>query len=280
MEYYAEYGSTPIADILDQTYPLPEYSSEDRFQALIFHLRARVSAVEPELRRSAALLGTPTAVLEALLAGDVHTMRAELAKESDGWGVLSSLLAYGGCLAADYEVLAAALREYEEIAMDPLQRRRLPISSGMLERRGYQHSDEASASGLTAAATDPRRVGTQQELLEALDCLHIRAGRPSMRTMEATASAIPEGANPKKHITRSHNTLSKVLKARDELPRPASFLAFVRGCGIADLDELAAWEEAYLRIEMRKHRARGRAVPDQNRKEVIWNQPTGPQSVR
>lgn len=277
---YADYGPTPTDDILDQTYPLPEYSPEDRLQALIFHLRVRVSAVEPDLRRGAALLGTPTAVLEALLAGDMHTMRAELVKESDGWGVLSSLLAYGGGLAADYEVLAAALREYEEIAMDPLQRRRLPISSGMLERRGYQHSDEAAASGLTAAATDPRRMGTQQELLEALECLHIRAGRPSMRAMEAKASAVPKGADPEKHIARSHNTLNKVLKASDELPRLVSFLAFVRGCGIADLDELAAWEDAYLRIEMRKHRVRGRAVPEQNRGEGIWNAPTGPQSVR
>ncbi|MBB6001336.1 hypothetical protein HNR25_005167 [Streptomonospora salina] len=279
MGEHTDDGPTPISDIFDQTYPLPEYSPEDRLKALIFYLRARAGAVEPELRRSAALLGTPTAVLEALLAGDMHTMRAELANEADGWGVLSSLLAYGGGLGAEYEVLAVALREFEEIAMDPLQRRRLPISTGMLERRGYQHSGEVATSGITAA-TDPRRAGTRQELLEALHCLHFRAGHPSMRAMETKASAIPEGADTDKHIPRSHNTLGKVHKSRERLPFLASFLAFVRGCGVAELAELAAWEDAYMRIEMPKQRARGRAIPDQSKGEGGWNSPTGPQSVR
>ncbi|MBB6122187.1 hypothetical protein [Nocardiopsis algeriensis] len=254
MGEHAARGLELTRTILDQTHPLSEFSPEDRLRALLFHLRARAGIDESTFRRTSTIdLGIPEPVVTAVVHGDIHALRA--ASQEHGWPTLASLLAYGGGLAADYSSLAAALAEYEEVMMRPRDRRLLPVSRTMLERRGYQHSAQTFLVDPTKAATDPRLVTTHAELVEALKCLRIRAGNPSLRTIADRSVHIPEGVDPAKHEPRSYNTINKVLRVEASGPQMIPVLAFVRGCGVTDATELAAWEKACSHIAIAKRRA-------------------------
>ncbi|WP_116247705.1 hypothetical protein [Nocardiopsis sp. FIRDI 009] len=278
MGEHAARGIKLTIEILDQTYPLSRFSSEDRFQALVFHLRARSGADEATFRQVCTdVLGIPEPVTTALVHGDIHALRTvlkDLDRDDDGWPLIASLLAYGDGLNADYGTLAAALAEFEEIVMPPGQRHRLALSRTMLEQRGYQHSDETFLDP-TEAATDPRRAVTHEDLVEALVCLHIRAGEPSLRDIAHRSLTIPEGVDPTKHQARSYNTISKVLKVEDRGPQMVAVLAFVRGCGVLDPKELKAWEDACYRIRRRK-RQRKLPPPREADTEEGWRAPSGP----
>ena len=95
--------------------PLDRFSPEDRLNTLIFYLRTHHKADAATLWDHASLLGIPPGVVETFLNGDIHTLHAEL-QQAGGWPILASLLAYGGGLAADLDVLATAQAEYEEIS--------------------------------------------------------------------------------------------------------------------------------------------------------------------
>jgi hypothetical protein len=269
---HAARGPELTKTILDQTHPLSEFSCEDRLRAILFHLRAQAGADENTFRRTSTVdLGIPEPVVSAVVHGDIHALRT--ATQDHGWPMLASLFAYGGGLAADYGSLAAALTEYEEIMMRPADRRLLPVSRTMLERRGYAHSAESFLEDPTEAATDPRQVRTHQELIEALECLRIRAGNPSLREIADRSAHIPEGVDPTKHEHRSYNTINKVLKAEAGGPQLIPVLAFVRGCGVTDPGQLAAWEAACTRIAIAKRKAS--APPDAEGQEG-WRAPSGP----
>ncbi|MCY9787930.1 hypothetical protein KIK06_29040 [Nocardiopsis sp. EMB25] len=281
MGEHAAHGSKLTSQILDQTYPLSRYSPEDRLQALIFYLRARVGADEVTFRRTCTVdLGIPEPVITALLHGDIHAAHAalaDLAQERDdhGWPLLASVLAYRGGLNADYGALAAALAEFEEIAMDPAARRLLPVSRTMLQRRGYQASAETFLADPMEAAVDPRLVHTHEELVEALECLRIRAGNPSLREIAARSATVPEGVDPTKHEHRSYNTLNKVLKVEESGPQMIPVLAFVRGCGVLEPEELVAWERVCARIRIAKRQDR-LPPPRGSDQQEGWRAPSGP----
>lgn len=272
-EHAAHDGPELTAQILDQVYPLGHYSPEERLQALLFHLHMGVGQDEAAFRRTCTVdLGIPEPVTHALLHGDTHALQAALADvaEEDRWPMLASVLAYSRALNADYGVLAAAHGEFEELQMPKVHRRKLPISRAMLDRRGYQSSAETFLENPVKAAADPRLVSTAEELLQALKCLRVQAGEPTLREIALRSEDIPEGADTTKHIPRSYNTIHKVTKDTDKLPPLQNVLAFARGCGLLDLGELKAWEEAWGRVRM------GPSVPPPRPREPGWRSPTGP----
>ncbi|OOC52433.1 MULTISPECIES: hypothetical protein [Nocardiopsis] len=273
MGEHAARGPELTKTILDQTHPLSEFSCEDRLRAVLFHMRARAGADENTFRRTSTVdLGIPEPVVSAVVHGDIHALRAAT-KDHGRWPILASLFAYGGGLAADYGSLAAALAEYEEIMMPVADRRLLPVSRTMLERRGYAHSAESFLEDPTEAATDPRQARTHLELIEALECLRIRAGNPSLREIADRSAHIPKGVDPTKHEHRSYNTINKVLKAEAGGPPLIPVLAFVRGCGVTDPEQLAAWEAVCTRIAIAKRKApASRKAGDQQG----WRAPSGP----
>lgn len=251
--------------LLDQYFPLSRYSAEDRLQALLFHLRARLGTEEDTFRRTCTeILGTPEPVVDALVTGNIPALYRAL-DQTGGWPVFASVLGYTDGLDADYGAFKAALAEYEELDMNPDQRRLLPLSSAMMRERGYQSSGETFMSNLAQAATDPRRASTHEELIEALECLRIRAGNPSLRDIAEASESVPEGADPAKHQPRSYNTLGKVLNYEEGGPHLVSLLAFVRGCGVTDLAELRAWERACVNIAIaRRQQEQGRSPTGPN----------------
>ncbi|MFE6309328.1 hypothetical protein [Nocardiopsis sp. NPDC057823] len=274
MGEHAAHGNELTAEILDQIYPLAQYSPEERLKALLCHLILSNARNEAMIRRTfTEVLGIPEPVTTALLHGDIHALQTALAesKHEDRWPLLASALAYGDGLNAAYGVLAAIHAEFEELQMPPTQRRKLPISRAMLDRRGYQSSSETFLENPAKAATDPRLASSAEELLQTLKCLRVQAGEPTVREIAQRSEDVPEGADATKHLSRSYNTIHKVLKDTDKLPSLVSVLAFVRGCGVLDLDELNAWEQAWVRIAMGKHSP---APPRPG--EQGWRSPTGP----
>lgn len=130
--------------------------------------------------------------------------------------------------------------------METSQRHLLPLTDAVLHRRGYRSAD---ATEPVLDTTNPHAVGTREELLQALRCLRISQGNPSLRTMSQQSETIPEGLDERKHRARSYNTLRWLVHPTTPSETTlVNVLAFVRGCGITDPDLLRAWEEAYLRV--------------------------------
>jgi hypothetical protein len=265
-----------VVELLDQILPLSRFSPEDRLRGLVLYLRARAGANETTFRRATTDLGIPGPVATALLHGDIPAARDALKGLAHDlgapWPVIASWLGYGGGLAAEYAAMVAFHNEWEEIDTYPAARRPLPVSRTMLAQRGYQSTLESFRADPTEAATDPRGVTTPAELIEALECLRIRAGNPSLRDIAERSETVPEGADPTKHIPRSYNTVHKVLKGGSRAPHLVSVLAFARGCGVLDLEELAAWEAACTRIAIVSRRPPEPRAPG----EEGWRAPSGP----
>lgn len=251
--------------LLDRYFPLSSTSVEDRVKAVLFHLMKSLGLEDEAFRRLCTEdLGTPEPVIDALVSGDIPALYKELAR-SGGWPVFASLLAYSDGLNADYATLRALQAEYEELDMDPRQRWLLPLSRSMMRERGYQPSGESFMDALTEAACDPRKVSNYEELIEALECLRISAGSLSLRDIAKNSQSVPKGADTNKHQVRSYNTINKVLTQVEGGPPLQATLAFVRGCGVQDLEELKAWEKACVRISIEIYkRGRGRSSTGPN----------------
>ncbi|HEX2316068.1 MAG TPA: lipoyl domain-containing protein [Thermomonospora sp.] len=106
-------------------------------------------------------------------------------------------------------------------------------------------------------------VGNREQLAALLRELHVRAGAPSLRTLERWAAARPDEA------MLSKSTVSDMLKG-SRLPKMAVLTGFVRACG-AGPDDVTAWRRAWERVAAAE-RARalaGRTERDRMREEVL-----------
>lgn len=260
--------------MLDQQMPPDRYSPEDRLNALLFHLRARIRADQAALRKHARLLGTPQGAIEALIRGDMHTLYAELDGEG-GWPVLASLVAFGGGLDAGLDVLAAVKSEYEVIALGE-QRPHLPTTAEELHRRGYRVRRRSRTP--VEEVTDPKQVNTFPQLVQALRLLRSSRGDPPYREMAARSVHRLPGWNPELHEPRSHSGMQNAVK-EDARPRLAAVLAFVRGCGVTDPQVGRAWEAAHARAAVHEELKHLPRYPPRLRDTVEeWaaRTPTGP----
>ncbi|MFC9941363.1 hypothetical protein [Nocardiopsis alba] len=236
--------------MLDQQMPLSDYSPEDRLNALILALRARSRADPATLWAQARLLGTPPDAMEALMNGDMRNLHAALAASAPpgatdaGWSMLASLLAYGDGFNADLDELATAQAEYEEIALGE-KRPRLSTTASSLNDRGYRFGVRRPQTPV-AEVTDPGRVNTYPELVQALLFLRTCRGTPSYREMAAlSVRHLSEWDAFGAHQSRSHTGMQRVTKSKK--PRAPAVLAFVRGCGVTSPQAGRAWADACAR---------------------------------
>ncbi|MBX9390735.1 hypothetical protein ACFPZ0_20535 [Streptomonospora nanhaiensis] len=260
------WGGSPtvVCQILDQVYPLPRYSAQQRLRAMVFIVLGTSSVEEHQVRPAAARLGVPDDVVAALVRDDAGALDAALARAGHGWDLLAALLLYSGGLHAEFATgragapgrddpaAAGRPRPPRPAAEDPRRRGRRARRERPREVREAtappegEEWEELDGVGAFPAA-DPRTVRTREELIEALRLLRVSAGRPSYREMERLSGRLPGGADPLKHRSRSHSTLRNLLLGEAE-PTPVNVLAFVRGCGTSAPARLRAWEDACARV--------------------------------
>ncbi|MDA0563462.1 hypothetical protein LG943_03825 [Streptomonospora sp. S1-112] len=254
------WGGSPtvICQILDQVYPLPRYSAQQRLGAMVFIVLGTSSVEEHQVRPAAARLGVPDDVVAALVGDDAAALDTALARTGHGWELAAALLLYSGGLHGEFapgrEDPAASGRPPRHAPAEDARRRgRRARRERTREPAPPEGEEWEELDGVGAyPAADPRAVRTREELIEALRLLRISAGRPSFRAMERLSAAPPAGVDPLKHRPRSHSTLRNLLRGEAE-PTPVNVLAFVRGCGTTAPARLRAWEDACARV--------ARAVP-------------------
>ena len=263
----------PSQAILDQQMPLDRFSPEDRLNTLIFYLRTHRKADAATLWDHASLLGIPPGVVETFLNGDIHTLHAEL-QQAGGWPILASLLAYGGGLAADLDVLATAQAEYEEISLGE-ERRRMSITLKGLHQRGYRVGRRPRIP--VEKVTDPKRVNTFPELVNALTLLRSSRGDIPYRDMAARSQERHPGWDPDEHEPRSHTGLRNVVR-EGATPKLPAVLAFVRGCGITDPQVGRSWAAAHARAAVHLELMHSRHPPRLEDTVEDWasRSPSGP----
>jgi hypothetical protein len=96
---------------------------------------------------------------------------------------------------------------------------------------------------------DPSGVATTEDLAQCLLQLHIRADRPSLRTLEqqtGMSAGRPLAGGGLKSVRLGRTNLHDVLNGH-KFPKKAFLLTFVEVCGI-DVAADRRWEEAWNRI--------------------------------
>lgn len=79
---------------------------------------------------------------------------------------------------------------------------------------------------------DPASVTTHEELTGLLQTVHLRADKPSLRTLEARTRHSP--------TPLSETAVAEMLRGT-RLPRKSFMVAFLRACGIPD-DRIEPWQ--------------------------------------
>ena len=241
---------------------------------MIFYLRSLSKTDTATLWEHARLLGTPPGVVKAILNGEMHTLHAEL-EQSGGWPTLVSLLAYGGGLDADLDVLAVAQDEYEEVALGE-QRLRMSVTTNDLYRRGYRVRQQTHIS--VEELTDPKNINTFPELVRALKLLRLSQGKKAYRKMAKKSHKLLPGWDPAEHESRSHTGLRHVIRA-DATPKLPAVLAFIRGCGITNPRVGREWAAAHARATVHLELTRSRPpTHPKNTVDEDWSSrsPSGP----
>lgn len=98
---------------------------------------------------------------------------------------------------------------------------------------------------------DLAAVATRSELAGLLRTVHLRADRPSLRSLEARTR---HSASP-----LSKTAVAEMLKAA-RFPRRTVMVAFLRTCGVPD-STLEPWLRAWERVAARESRTPGRNQP-------------------
>jgi hypothetical protein len=114
---------------------------------------------------------------------------------------------------------------------------------------------------------DPSQASTWEDLAECLRLLHIRADRPSLRTLE-TRTKHASGELPGTRLKRvplGRTTISDVL-AGQKFPGKAFLLTLVEACG-ADLQTDRRWEQAWDQLAPR-HVTPGRTEAEELRQQL------------
>ncbi|HEU5385592.1 MAG TPA: hypothetical protein VFV73_06795 [Streptosporangiaceae bacterium] len=93
---------------------------------------------------------------------------------------------------------------------------------------------------------DLASVSTRQELAGLLRIAHIRADRPSTRTVAARTRHYSDPL-----VSLSKTVVSEMLSGA-RFPRKAAMISFLRACGVYD-DHVAPWSRAWERIAEREN---------------------------
>lgn len=199
----------------------------------------------------------PMNIAHSLLNGRMHALRAEKDRER-GWALLKVLIHSGSYrnVQQQLDLITAAENEYRR-----LHDQRTPIGVQDLDERGYR------VTGLRAApsveeATDPTKVNSFPELVDALKALRSSRGSPPWRDMSARSKLrIKDEAVQSRfvHQPRSHSALQRTVRPGNR-PSLASVLAFVRACGPVTAEVEDEWAQAHARAALDFENARDHEV--------------------
>ncbi|CAL9611054.1 hypothetical protein SUDANB67_05617 (plasmid) [Nocardiopsis dassonvillei] len=202
----------------------------------------------------------PVNIAYALLNGRVHALRAEK-NRTRGWALLKVLIHSGSYrnVQQQLDLITAVKNEYGR-----LHDQRTPIGVDDLDDRGYR------VTGLRAApsveeATDPTKVNSFPELVDALKALRGSKGSPTWRDMAARSQIKIQGEGAQgsrfAHQPRSHSALQRTVQAGNR-PSLASVLAFVRACGSVTVEVENEWARAHARAVLDFEQAQTQEAPE------------------
>jgi hypothetical protein len=247
----------PLNALLDQHFPLERFSPEDRLNVLLFCLRVQGSL---QVRWGWMMrMQFPVNIVHSLLNGRVHALRAEKNRKR-GWALLKVLIHSGSYrnVQQQLDLITAVKNEYGR-----LHDQRTPIGVADLDDRGYR------VTGLRAApsveeATDPTKVNSFPELVDALKALRVSRGSPTWRDMSARSQIRVDGkaahASGFVHQPRSHSALQRTIRPGNR-PSLASVLAFVRACGSVTVEVENKWAQAHARAVLDFENALAQKAP-------------------
>jgi hypothetical protein len=115
---------------------------------------------------------------------------------------------------------------------------------------GQQRTGADVDDGLHTADLGLDGVSSRDELAEALRKVHVRADKPSLRTLEAKTR---HSVTP-----LSKTALAEMLKGV-RLPRKATMVSFLRACGVQD-DAMEIWQRTWERVASGKEGRHSRRV--------------------
>jgi hypothetical protein len=107
---------------------------------------------------------------------------------------------------------------------------------------------------------DPRAASSVPDFASALGRLHVHAGRPSLRRLEAWARREQRSGRPNVILTRS--TISDALNAK-RLPSRDFVAAFIEACGVVDDQARQAWLQAWANIAERSNQMTAYELPSE-----------------
>jgi hypothetical protein len=125
----------------------------------------------------------------------------------------------------------------------------IPRLAGLAVQCGTSADSRGQGTGVDDAPytgdLDLGAAGTRDELAMLLHTVHLRADKPSLRTLESRA----------RHTSSplSKTVAAELLKG-ERLPRKSAMVAFLKACGVRD-DDLELWRRAWDRVAAREEAA-------------------------
>ncbi|MFD3687017.1 hypothetical protein ACFWTE_19610 [Nocardiopsis sp. NPDC058631] len=246
-----------LTTLLDQHFPLDRFSPEDRLNVLLFCLRVQGSL---QVRWGSMMrMHFPVNIAHSLLNGQVHALRAEKNRKR-GWALLKVLIHSGSYrnVQQQLDLITAVKNEYGR-----LHDERTPIGVGDLDDRGYRVTGLRATPSLEEAS-DPTKVNSFPELLDALKALRGSSGTPTWRDMSDRSKIKGHGGGRGARgdmfvpQPRSHSALQRTIQPGNR-PSLPSVLAFVRACGAVTEEVESAWAQAHARatLDFERKSARG-----------------------
>lgn len=237
-----------VSHIIDEIYA--SSSGKVRLRVFLCILRAASAIDADALSARLSELGIPPTLAQAIVSADTNSLHALLPDSKCGWPSLSMILET--CFDISTTDLEFARREYERICeSDPEElMNTLPGLGPPEESTSRPTSPQDSHARRGKSNLDPRRIRNEHELIQALIELRKWAHNPSLREMARRSEETTAGLDPNVHQSRCYNTLRKLVQEdAPEQINVINVLAFVRGCGVVDHEELECWRDACRRID-------------------------------
>ncbi|WP_435111857.1 hypothetical protein [Nocardiopsis synnemataformans] len=242
-----------VHDLLEEHFPLHRYSQEDRLNALLFVLRVEglVDVLLKDLLKEEK--NYPVGIVHDLFNGRTEALRSQV-RQGRGRTLLEALFFTDGKKKTPEQKKERQnepkpeLRIVFESEFTRLRNdigRRTHIGTDELHERGYRLMGRRAQLSVHELS-DPRKVNSFPELVQALQALHRTQGSPSLREMAAGSEQHFRGKYRSMHQTRSHAALRRVTLPGAK-PTLAAVLAFVRGCNVLGSDEAQEWIQAHAR---------------------------------